>query len=295
MPGETTRYGIVVGVDGSPESSAALRWAGGEALLFREPVTLIYAVAPTVVSWPMAPLQDTVVECERQNAEEALQYARNAVASVAESCGQDIDIRTEVRYGPPVQVLVDASRQARMVVVGNRGRGALGRLALGSVSDGLIHHAHGAVTVVHTRRGHLPDPAASVLLGVDGSPASEDATALAFEEAERRGVDLVAVHVWGDVGGLPLQGDEWRGHRQQAEEVLAERLAGWQERHPDVRVSRHVEFDDPAHHLVDRARTAQLVVLGSHGRGGFAGMLLGSVSSTVARSVDVPVTVARPR
>ncbi len=289
------RYGVVVGVDGSPQSSAALRWAGAEALLFRVPVTLIYAVAPTIVSWPMAPLQDTVAECERQNAQEALQHARDAVASVAESAEQHIDIRTEVRYGHPVQVLVGASREARMVVVGNRGRGALGRLVLGSVSDGLIHHARGPVTVVHTRRGYLPDPAAAVLLGVDGSPASEDATALAFEEAERRGVGLVAVHVWSDVGGLPLQGGEWRGHRQEAEEVLAERLAGWQERHPDVRVSRHVEFDDPASHLVDRARTAQLVVLGSRGRGGFAGMLLGSVSSAVARSVDVPVTVVRSR
>ena len=295
MPGETPPHGLVVGVDGSPESFAALQWAATEAQLFREPVTLIYAVAPTIVSWPMVPLQDTVVECERQNAEDALQHARDAVASIAESSGAHIDIRTEVHLGPPVQELVDASRTARMVVVGSRGKGALGRLVLGSVSDALIHHARGPVTVVHTRRSHLPDTAAPILLGIDGSPASEDATAVAFEEAERRGVDLVAVHVWGDLSGLPLQGEEWRGHRQQAEEVLSERLAGWQQRYPDVRISRHVEFDEPAHHLVDRSRTAQLVVLGSHGRGGFAGMLLGSVSSAVARSVDIPVTVVRPR
>lgn len=289
------RYGIVVGVDGSQESSAAVRWAVSEAQLYGVPVTLMYVVAPTIVGVPWSSLQDTVAECQRQNAEVVLAHARDAALSITASSGKEIEVRTEVQYSPPLPALVAASKDAQMVIVGSRGMGAVGRLVLGSVSSGLIRHAHGPVTVVHTHRGQLPDTSAPILLGIDGSPASEGATTVAFEEAARRAVDLVAVHVWGDVGGLPLQGQEWRDHKARAEEVLAERLAGWQERYPDVRIQRLVEFDEPARWLIDRSHSAQLVVLGSHGRGGFAGMLLGSVSSAVAQSVTVPVTVVRPR
>lgn len=291
---ETTRYGILVGVDGSQESATAVGWAAREAQLFNVPITLMYVVTPVGVRWPAGPLQATIAEFERENAEEALRYACDAVSS-ATAAGRPADIRTEIQRGPALPVLIDASKEARMVVVGSRGMGAVGRLFMGSVSTGLIHHAHGPVTVVHSQLGKLPDISAPIVLGIDGSPASERATGVAFEEAAVRGVSLLAAHVWNSGNGLPLQGPQWRDHKHMAEEILAERLAGWQERYPDVQVQRHVEFDEPAHWLCERSRTAQLVVLGSHGRGGFAGMLLGSVSSTVAQSVDIPVTVVRPR
>ncbi|MDA2890267.1 universal stress protein [Mycolicibacterium sp. BiH015] len=286
--------GIVVGVDGSQEAGAAVRWAAREAHLHGLPITLMHAVRRPIVTWPLAPSDHIAIEGELQNAEDALKHARQAALAIADQ-GQPLDVHIEIPRSGAVEALVDASKDAHMVVVGSRGMGRIGRLLLGSVSSGLIHHARCPVTVVRSRMGELPDDGAPILLGVDGSPVSEAATALAFEEASRRGVDLMALHAWSDVGGLPLQGEEWRTRKQQAEEILAERLAGWQERYPDVKIRRQLEFDEPARQLVDRSGTAQLVVVGSHGRGGFSGMLLGSVSSAVVQSVDIPVTVVRPR
>ena len=86
---------------------------------------------------------------------------------------------------------------------------------------------------------------------------------------------------------------DWHERESQGQEVLAERLAGWQERYPDVRVKRSLVCDKPARWLLDQSERAQLVVVGSSGRGGFPGMLLGSVSSAVVQSARVPVIVVR--
>ena len=87
---------------------------------------------------------------------------------------------------------------------------------------------------------------------------------------------------------------EWSAQQAAAEEPLAERITGWQERYPDVEITRVLVCDKPARQLIERSEAAQLVVVGSHGRGGFAGMLLGSVSSAVVHSARMPVIVARP-
>jgi nucleotide-binding universal stress UspA family protein len=193
-----------------------------------------------------------------------------------------------------VPVLADLSSSAQMIVVGSRGRGALARSLLGSISTGLAHHAHCPVAIIHDEDPLMPHPSkAPVVVGVDGSPASEGALAIAFEQASFRGVDLVAVHAWSDSGVLEFPGADWSTLQAAGEETLSERLAGWQERYPDVPVRRVVVADKPAHQLIEQAESAQLLVVGSHGRGGFTGMLLGSVSTSVVHGARMPVIVAR--
>jgi nucleotide-binding universal stress UspA family protein len=105
---------------------------------------------------------------------------------------------------------------------------------------------------------------------------------------------LVALHAWSDADSPEFLGIEWSGIKGAAQETLAERLAGWREHYRDVTVHRMVVFDHPAPHLVEESKSAQLVVVGSQGRGGFAGMLLGSVSTDVPHAARVPVIVACP-
>lgn len=155
--------------------------------------------------------------------------------------------------------------------------------------------------VASPARGSHPDDVfcrperaqAPIVLGVDGSPASERATALAFEEASWRKAELVVLHAWSDADWPEVAPIPWSAISDDAEEVLAERLVGWQEQYPDVVVRRLVVRDHPAQNLLVESESAQLVVVGSHGRGGFAGMLLGSVSSAVVHAIHAPVIVAR--
>jgi nucleotide-binding universal stress UspA family protein len=197
--------------------------------------------------------------------------------------------------GAVVPTLVDMSKDVGMLVVGCRGQGPLKRRLLGSVSSGLIHHAHCPVAVIHDEDPMMGNSAqAPVLVGIEGSPASELATAMAFDEASRRGVRLVAMHSWADSYVHSWASIDLGEYLQVGKEALAERLAGWQEHYPDVSVDHHLVYGDPAEQLVDASETAQLTIVGSHGRGGFAGMLLGSVSSAVAQAARMPVIVARP-
>lgn len=286
--------GIIVGVDGSPPSRVAVDWAARDAAMRKLPLTLVHVLAPPVLmAWPETPMVPGFAAWQESRAHEIIHEATKVAEEAAQDLG-GVEVSSELITGAAVPTLVDLTKDAHMMVVGCRGLGGVGRALLGSVSSGLVHHSHCPVAVIHDEDSSAATPSkASVVLGIDGSPASEAATAIAFDEASRRGVDLIAVHAWTDADLPDYPGIDNTTMQQLGREVLAERLAGWQERYPDVPVQRVVAWNRAAQELVQRSERAQLVVVGSHGRGGFAGMLLGSVSSSVVNAARVPVIVAR--
>ncbi len=283
---------IVVGVDGSQASDCAIDWAARDAAMRNVGLRIVYAarhLGPVTGAAIPAGLGQWRQQQAGKIVDDAVRIAEQSTRR-----GESVRIETQVLAEPTVPALIELSGRAWLIVVGCRGRGALARVLLGSVSSSLIHHSQCPVAVVHDDDPPTPGRArAPVLLGVDGSPASELATAMAFDEASRRGVELLALHAFSDVEVSDYPANDWPAMKPTAEETLAERLAGWSERYPDVTVRREVEHDRPTHHLIERSRSAQLVVVGSHGRGGFVGMLLGSVGATVAQAARVPVIVAR--
>jgi nucleotide-binding universal stress UspA family protein len=287
---------MIVAVDGSAASDAAVRWATAEAAMRNAPLTLLHAMAPGVPVWglgyAMAPLPLDYGELQEEDGKRVLTCARD-VAEAAMPPGRQVVVESELITATTVPTLIDATKDAEMIVVGCRGKGAWRRSLLGSVSTALVQHAHCPVAVIHDPADAPTPEAGPVVVGVDGSAASERALAIAFDEASWRGADLVALHAWIDSDTSALPHSAWPDFQTAAEETLAERLAGWSDRYPDVQVRRKLVFDKPARHLLEAAESAQLVVLGSHGRGGFAGMLLGSVSTAVVHAVQTPTIVAR--
>ncbi|MGV0645192.1 universal stress protein [Mycolicibacterium sp. XJ2546] len=283
-----------MGTDGSASAHVAVRWAAREAAMHRVPLTVVHALAPFRVAastalWPFGRVPAEVLESQEDDARNTIAHAVQ-VAEESLAGADRPDICSELYFGQSVAALVETSTTAKLVVVGRQGQSARSRRMLGSVTTAVVHHAHCPVAVIHddATPGRKP-----VLVGIDGSQASALATAVAFDEASRRGADLVALHVWSDADVPDTYRMQWSSLQATAEKTLAESLAGWAERYPDVVVHRVVELDQPARQLLDRSDEAQLVVVGSRGRGGFVGMLLGSASNTVVQAARVPVIVAR--
>ena len=289
MSSTEQHYGVVVGVDGSGDADVAVRWAAYEAAMRNVRLTLVQAIAMPSPGWTNAELR----ELYETDADAILD---DAVTTINDFMKADAptNVRRQVFFARPAAALVDMSKDADMVVVGARGLGALRRLLLGSVSNALIHHSHCPVAVLD-RDASLSAQAehAPVLLGFDGSAGAEVAAEIAFEEASMRGVELVVLHAASDTDMSQIRNTNYSEGLADVGDMLTERLADYQQRYPGVHVQRAVMDDRPATHLLNLSATAQLVVVGSHGRGGFAGMALGSVSSAVAHASRTPVIVAR--
>lgn len=291
--GKARADGVVVGADGSPAAKAAVVWAARDAAIKNIPLTVVDVVNTDVATWPPMPYPDTWTAWQedggRKIVAEAVKLAEDSVPPDLE-----LTVNSELIFATPIATMIEFSTHAKLLVVGSSGRGAVARLLLGSVSSSVVRHAKCPVAVIHDEDPLMPNPlGAPVLVGIDGSPTSEAATALAFDQASRRGVELIALHAWSDREVIELPGLDWSQVKAQAELSLAERLAGWRERYPDVTVHPVVVADRPAHQLVARSESAQLVVVGSHGRGAIAGAVLGSVSNAVVHSARMPVIVAR--
>src|ERR1700739_963120 len=226
----TTHPGIVVGVDGSPASKIAVQWAARDAELRNVPLTLVHvltATAGTPLGIPLPP------SWTRGQQERGQQVTDEALKIVDESCQRPpAHINCEIPSGGAVSTLVALSKEAELVVLGRRGNGTLRGRPLGSVSSAVVHHSHCPVAVIHDEDPLMDHPAqAPVLVGIDGSRGAELATAIAFDEASRRKVELVALHAWPDVGvfasaGVGSDGIGTPALRTVEDEAFAERLAG---------------------------------------------------------------------
>ena len=279
---------VVVGVDGSQAALEAVRWAAVEARSARCPVSLVHTVEWPVVNFPVAGLQVDWTQQVYEQGQRWLQEAQEA----AELAAPGVQTQMYLFTGDPRERLLTEAEQARELVVGSRGLGGLSGMLLGSTSATVTQHASCPVVVVH---GH-GDAAGPVVVGLDGSPASEQALAYAFKAASRAGAALLAVHAWGDLGakkfGLAQAVERVVEEIEAAvQRMLAEQLGGWPEKYPDVAVERKVIHQRPAAALIELGHRARMIVVGSRGRGGFARLLLGSVSQAVVRHATCPVAV----
>lgn len=286
---------IVVGIDGSPESLRAVDWATAEAMATRHPLKIVH-----VFAWPMTSVPAEAYQHDRlsQDVRAAAQGRVDAAIAHARALAPELELSGTLVAGAPVPELVRASDDAHLLVVASRGHGGFVGLLVGSVGVGVAAHARCPVVVVRPSAEEAGPDAGRVVVGVDGSPHGELALRFAFDAAARRGVGLTVVHTWtepaplgpGDV--LPPVYDIDLVIQEETR-VLAELIAGWREKYPDTDIRQVVEHARASHTLVERSAGAELLVVGSRGRGGLRGLLLGSVSQAAIHHAMCPVVVVR--
>lgn len=296
MTGPVSEHAIVVGIDGSPSAARAAIWAAAEAARQRVPLRLVHACTLPAVRHPRhLPPPPTYRAAVLAQGRRWL----NSAARATRASEPNVALSTDMRAGRPTDVLIDESHTARLVVAGSRGAGGFRELVLGSVAAALAAHARCPV-VVH--RGsdvaERADGVRPVVVGVDGSPLSDAAVGFAFEAAAARRVPLVAVHTWLDVDVAGMWAGpsmiDWATVEADERFVLDQKLAPALKKHVDVPVRSVVLRDRPEHALREWSTHAQLVVVGSRGRGSLAALGLGSVSHALLHTAGCPVAVVRP-
>jgi nucleotide-binding universal stress UspA family protein len=277
---------VVVGYDGSPEAHRAARWALDEAARTGAPVEFCHAFEWAAYLPPMAVVPAPIVWPGPEVEWEIADMLAGAAADAALTHPR-VAVSTALHRAPPAPALISRSADAALVVLGSRGHRA-GPGILGSVAVAVSAHAHCPVVVVRGRWS-AGDP---IVAGVDGSDAAQAALAFAFAQAAARGVPLRVVRAWQPPAlgwrGIPVpsgvvRDDEWR--------AVAETVERWREKYPGVKATHEVSVAHPAQALVEAALQAQLVVVGTRGRGAFRGTVLGSVSRHLLRHAECPVAV----
>ncbi|MGK5112271.1 universal stress protein [Geodermatophilus sp. CPCC 205506] len=282
---------VVVGIDGSEPARVATTFAIDEARRRRAPLRLVHAL-----SWPLGgivadPSPDPDLQTMLQAGAGTL--LRGAAADAADVLGADT-VSWSVVDGDPVAALQAASGEAQLLVIGSRGVGGIAGLLLGSTANGVVGHASCPVVVLPDQTTVVVSQRSSVVVGVEGRGRDDAVLAFAFAEAAARGTDLVAVHAWQDAAletAFQSMGPlvDWAGVLADEERVLAETLAGWREKEPDVVVREVVLRERTARALVSVALTAQLLVVGHRHRASIA--RLGSTTHGVLHRAGCPVAV----
>jgi nucleotide-binding universal stress UspA family protein len=286
---------VVVGVDGSSSALRAVRWAAGIAVRDGVPLRLVHAYTPT----PQPPAgiteEEPLLGAPRTRGQHWIDESRKVAAEVDPA----LPVEVVLVAAQVANTLLHESATASMLALGTRRLSALTGLLVGSTSVTVAGHADCPVVIV---RGPDPDEApretGPVVVGVDATTVSDSAIAFAFAEASVREAGLVAVHAWtepvletalaGGGGQLDL-----KTCRQEARDTLAARLAGWQEKYPDVPVRQDVVHDRPGRALSHYSHIAQLTVVGRRGRDAFPSLVLGSTSQYLLHHARCPVAVTK--
>jgi nucleotide-binding universal stress UspA family protein len=290
---------VVVGVDGSPGSRAALAHAFINAAQRGADLDVVSSYPVDLVWTGGLPLEIPDTEAIRIDTESRVQALVDEVRSdpsTAGTAGGDaVVVRVVVCEGRAVSALVKQSEHADLLVVGSRGRGAVRSALLGSVALHCVSHARCPVVVVHPRTS-VPAPP-RVVVGVDGSAESRAALVAALAEAGRNGaeVEVVATYFptdyWTDVTMVLVQSVEAirADLERRTDELVANVVSEQMAAGGVARVLTTISEGPAAEVLLQRAEGAQLLVIGSRGRGAIRGLLLGSVALHCAMHAPGPV------
>ncbi|TDU83829.1 nucleotide-binding universal stress UspA family protein [Kribbella voronezhensis] len=273
---------ILVGVDGTPESQLALRWAIQAAAARGTAVRIVRAYLDQVAQWPAIGAEGFIPQSQADRYQAELDAD---VDIVRDRLGYQNGSGWLANY-PAADAILTEAPEAELVVLGSRVSTKLGAAVLGSVATAVTAKAPCPVVVV---RGTPAD--GPILVGTDGSEDSDAAVQFGFEEAQRTRSDLQVVYCWQPLGRNEVSIDD-------AEELLkdwlAESLAPYRDKFPGVRVRAEVVAGRAAAVLAERSSGCSMVVVGSRGRGGVRGLLLGSVSQNLLHHANCPIAVVRP-